>query len=85
MLLQAFLEEFKLDNGLYDALNKGFRMAAGDVVGILHADDFFASANVLQFVADVFQNPSVDACYGDLLYVTGNEGRGKQRRYNLQN
>ena len=31
------------DKGMYDALNKGIRMATGDVVGILHADDEFAS------------------------------------------
>lgn len=28
------------DNGLYDAMNKGIRMATGDVVGILNSDDF---------------------------------------------
>ena len=29
------------DKGIYDAMNKGLRMATGDVVGILNADDFF--------------------------------------------
>jgi glycosyltransferase len=62
------------DQGLYDALNKGFRMATGDVVGILHADDFFAATNTLQLVADLFQDPAVDACYGDLLYVSEEAG-----------
>ena len=57
------------DNGLYDALNKGIQTAAGDIVGILHADDFYASTDTLQLVAEVFQDPDVDACYGDLLYV----------------
>ena len=58
------------DRGLYDALNKGIRMATGEVVGILHADDFFASPHVLERVTKVFEDASVDACYGDLLYVT---------------
>ena len=58
------------DDGLYDGLNKGIRMATGEVVGILHADDFYAATNVLQRVSEVFQNPSVDACYGDLTYVS---------------
>jgi glycosyltransferase len=62
------------DNGLYDALNKGIQMSRGDVVGILHADDFYADAEVLARVSEVFEDPSVDACYGDLLYVA--EGRG---------
>ncbi|MBE0576975.1 MAG: hypothetical protein IH613_13895 [Desulfuromonadales bacterium] len=44
------------------------------VVGILHADDFFAATNTLQLVADVFQDPAVDACYGDLLYVAEEDG-----------
>lgn len=44
-------------------------MATGDVIGILHADDFYADEKVLARVAEVFEDPSVDACYGDLLYV----------------
>jgi len=44
-------------------------MATGDVVGILHADDFFANAEVLSRVAQLFESPDVEACYGDLLYV----------------
>lgn len=57
------------DQSLYAALNKGLRMAAGDVVGILHADDVYASPQILAKVAAVFADPAVDACYGDLLYV----------------
>ncbi|HEX8529923.1 MAG TPA: glycosyltransferase, partial [Cytophagales bacterium] len=30
------------DKGIYDAMNKGIRMATGDIVGILNADDFYA-------------------------------------------
>ena len=30
------------DEGMYDAINKGIRMATGDVVGILNADDVLA-------------------------------------------
>ena len=65
------------DNGLYDALNKGIRMATGDVVGILPADDFFVNDQVLARIAEVFKDPAVDACYADLLYVTERcEARG---------
>ena len=67
------------DHGLYDALNKGIGMAAGDIVGILHADDFYPSPDVLAKVAAVFDDPAVEACYGDLLYVkagTGDWGLG---------
>lgn len=57
------------DGGIYDALNKGLRLAGGDVVGFLHADDRFAHARVLSRIAAALADPGVDACYGDLLYV----------------
>ena len=58
------------DVGIYDALNKGIDHASGDVVGFLHADDVYASKEVLSQVAAVFAaDPSVSAVYGDLQYV----------------
>ncbi len=42
------------DNGLYDALNKGFKAAAGDIIGILHADDYFAHSQVVDTLAHLF-------------------------------
>lgn len=61
------------DEGLYDALNKGVKMATGDIVGFLHADDFFASTNVLSRVACAFRNTGAEAVYGDLQYVRQSE------------
>lgn len=58
------------DDGIYDAMNKGIRLAAGDVIGILNADDFYAHPDVMAKVAEIFTAPEVEACYGDLLYVT---------------
>ena len=58
------------DNGLYDAMNKGIRMATGDVVGILNSDDFFTSPDVLERVAGAFREESgPDAVYGDIHFV----------------
>lgn len=57
------------DNGIYDALNKGLSIASGDIVGVMHSDDFFANDRVLACVAAAFDNPQVDAVYGDLDYV----------------
>ena len=42
------------DAGMYDAINKGIRMATGDVVGILNADDVLADDRTLAKIADVF-------------------------------
>lgn len=57
------------DNGLYDALNKGIALASGDVIGILHSDDFYTHTNVLQLYADMFIKTNADAIYSNLYYV----------------
>lgn len=58
------------DNGIYDAMNKGIRMATGDVVGTLNSDDFFFDDNVLSRVADTLNAQSdLDAIYGDVRFV----------------
>jgi glycosyltransferase len=57
------------DMGIYDALNKGIRMATGDVVGFLHADDLFDTDSTLEMVAKYFQDSKICAVYGDLEYV----------------
>lgn len=57
------------DRGIYDALNKGLARATGDVIGLMHSDDFFADNEVLASVAAAFANTAVDAVYGDLDYV----------------
>lgn len=62
------------DSGVYDALNKGIKLDAGDVIGFLHADDVFASENTIAQIADVLSNPHVDGIYGDLIFVN-NDGR----------
>jgi glycosyltransferase len=61
------------DNGIYDALNKGIGLASGDVIGLLHGDDFYAHDKVLESVVRVFKEQNVDSCYGDLLYVHKND------------
>ena len=57
------------DKGLYDAMNKGIKMATGDVIGILNSDDFFTSNTVLEKVAATFEERKIDALYGDIHYV----------------
>jgi glycosyltransferase involved in cell wall biosynthesis len=58
------------DSGLYDAFNKGIRIAEGDVICFLSADDMYAHENVLQSVADTFlSNEQAQMVYGDIVYV----------------
>jgi glycosyltransferase involved in cell wall biosynthesis len=61
------------DNGVYDAMNKGLARAAGDVVGILNADDFYPRHDVLERVVRSLENSGVQAVYGDLKYVNKND------------
>jgi glycosyltransferase involved in cell wall biosynthesis len=51
------------DNGISDALNKGISRATGDIVGIIHADDWY-EPGVFQRVAENFGSEEV--YYGDI-------------------
>ncbi|MFI5150099.1 MAG: glycosyltransferase family 2 protein [Bacteroidia bacterium] len=57
------------DEGIYHALNKGIALAAGEVIGILHSDDFYTSTRALYLVMEKFEKEGPDAVYGDLQYV----------------
>lgn len=60
------------DQGIYDAMNKGIDIATGDIVAFINADDFYASDNVLEKIVEAFNDPQIDAIYGDLCYVKKN-------------
>ena len=57
------------DNGVYDAFNKGLKLATGDVIGFLNADDTFYNENSIQDIVDAFSNNETDIVYGNLNYV----------------
>lgn len=69
------------DEGLYDALNKGLRMATGEIVGLVHSDDFFSSPDILLQVADAFDTCQTDAVYGDVQYVSKSDPDKVLRKY----
>lgn len=52
------------DKGLYDAMNKGIKLATGDIVGILNSDDILANNFTIAMVVDSLK--SVDGVYGDV-------------------
>lgn len=58
------------DGGIYDALNKGIVNSSGDVVGVLHSDDYFSDELVISQIAELFEDPMIDIVYGDLDYVS---------------
>ena len=57
------------DRGMYDAINKGIKMATGDVIGILNADDVLADDDTLAKIAAAFADPTIDGTYADIRFV----------------
>lgn len=71
----------EIDDGIYDAMNKGMQISTGDIIGFLNSDDFYTNQNILSTVNDIFvQNPSIDGCYSDLIYSDQND-TSKNIRY----
>lgn len=57
------------DLGIYDAMNKGLRLATGDLVGFLNSDDTYASPDVVGWIAQAAAAQGSDVLFGDLVYV----------------
>lgn len=58
------------DKGMYDGINKGIRMATGDVVGIINSDDFYHRTDVFEIINKSFEeNKGIQAIYGDVRFV----------------
>lgn len=76
-----WISEF--DKGIYDAMNKGIKMASGDVIGILNSDDFYTSNSILNKIAKEIKN--VDAIYGDVHFVNPNDLKVTVRNYSSAN
>lgn len=78
------------DNGVYDAMNKGFRLFQGDAVGFLNSDDTFHDSSALGDIAAALQD--ADIAYGDLNMVTDHRTKrlvrlwrgGTFKRYSFQ-
>jgi len=75
-LLKKYENKIKIvsekDKGIYDAMNKGIKLAKGDIVGILNSDDVYFDKKVFKRVVDCFSDKNIDACYGDLVFVKKN-------------
>lgn len=61
------------DNGMYEALNKGFRASTGDVVGMIHAGDRLYDHLVVEKIARYYESNDVDVTYGHSKLVDGND------------
>lgn len=70
------------DKGIYNAINKGIALATGDVIGLLHSDDFFARIDVLSEIAEAFEDPDLDIVYADAGFFSPGKSDHITRRYN---
>lgn len=60
------------DKGMYEAINKGIKAASGDIIGLLHSDDFLYSTNIISKIVEQFEKTNADFVYGDGLFVDYN-------------
>jgi len=72
------------DHGIYDAMNKGLGLAAGDYVAYLNSDDFYTNEEVIQKVAEAIHETKADAIYGDLSYVKRDDPKIRVRYWKSQ-
>jgi glycosyltransferase involved in cell wall biosynthesis len=73
------------DKGIYDGMNKGVTMATGDVVGMLNSDDFYYDNTIISQVAKAFEDPTVDAVFGNLIFVDPKDLKKPIRSYSSKN
>jgi len=67
------------DRGIYDAMNKGIRLATGDVIAFLNADDFYSNPTVIASVAEKLQTNELSAVLGDVAFFNGSPDRVVRR------
>ena len=57
------------DHGMYEAINKGIRIASGSIIGLVHSDDFLYDENVVSRIVKCFEESKADFVYGDGIFV----------------
>jgi len=68
------------DKGMYDAINKGIKLATGKYVGILNSDDTLHDPNTIQRLTDEIKKDQLDLYYGDIRFIH-THNRDKTTRY----
>ena len=61
------------DHGMYEAINKGIRMATGDIIGLVHSDDMLYDNEVISDIVWKFEEAKADFVYGDGIYVKSDD------------
>lgn len=66
------------DEGIYDAMNKGFSFASGDVVAFLNSDDYYAYSSVISDIVLFFAKEQFDYVYGNLTFLNDDGTFGRR-------
>lgn len=61
------------DHGMYEAINKGIRLATGDIIGLVHSDDYLYDSNVISDIVKRFEETDADFLYGDGVFVNADD------------
>lgn len=69
------------DQGIYDAMNKGLRLATGDIIGFLNADDVYKDVGVLARVSSTMGSEGLDALFGDVEFFSPDHPDRSLRRW----
>lgn len=70
--IKFFIEK---DNGQAHAVNKGLKIASGEIIGWLNSDDIYFD-NVFKKIIQFFkENPSVDVIYGNAHHIDNNDNK----------
>jgi glycosyltransferase involved in cell wall biosynthesis len=73
------------DNGIYDAMNKGIKVATGDIVAILNSDDSYFDNTILSEVAKTFIRYNTDTVFADVILVKQHKQESIVRYYRSNN
>lgn len=57
------------DEGCADAMNKGFKMATGDIFCCLDSDDLYFPGTIKKIVEIFKKNPDIDVVFGDIFFA----------------
>ena len=66
---------------MYEAINKGLRAATGDIIGLVHSDDWIFSPSVISHVVECFNNTGADFLYGDGIFVNPDDNTTVVRKW----